>query len=203
ALAPPGAYDADVAVAEGQCLGIPLSFGGPYLGIMAAKKRHIRNLPGRIVARTADVEGRPGYVLALQTREQHIRREKATSNICTNQALCALAAATYLSFMGRTGIAEVARQCLSRARYLAGRIGEVPGFQVEACAGFFKEFVVTTPVPAGRVVEAGLEHGILAGIDLSRFNPAWQHRLLVAVTERRTRAELDSYVDFLRREFTS
>jgi glycine dehydrogenase subunit 1 len=201
-LAPPGAYAADVAVAEGQPLGLPLSFGGPYLGIMAAQKKYIRNLPGRIVARTADVEGRPGYVLALQTREQHIRREKATSNICTNQALCALAAATYLSYMGRTGIAEVARQCLAKARYLAAGIGRVPGFSIEECSAFFREFVVRTPVPAADIVAAGIEQGILAGVDLAGHNPQWRNRLLVAVTERRTRPELDRYVRFLQRTFS-
>jgi len=200
-LAPPGAYDADVAVAEGQALGIPLSFGGPYLGMMAAKKKLVRNMPGRIVARTADVDGKTGYVLALQTREQHIRRERATSNICTNQALCALAAGTYLSLMGRTGLAEVARQCLAKSHYLATRIGEVPGFSVEPCTEFFKEFVVKTPVPAADVVAAAAEAGILAGVDLARFNPDWRNRLLVAVTERRTRREMDAYVALLQKQF--
>lgn len=201
-LAPPGAYGADIAVAEGQSLGIPLSFGGPYLGLMAARKKYIRHLPGRIVARTTDVDGRPGYVLALQTREQHIRREKATSNICTNQALCALAAATYLSWLGRTGIKEVARQCLAKAHYLADGIGRVPGFEVEECSGFLREFVAKTPVPAADIVAVGIRRGILAGVDLGRYNPVWQHRLLIAVTERRTRLEMDNYITFLREEFS-
>ena len=198
AIEPPGAYDADVAVGDGQPLGIPLSFGGPYLGIMTAKHKFIRNLPGRIVARTADVDGKTGYVLALQTREQHIRRERASSNICTNQALCALAASVYLSTMGRTGIAEVARQSMAKAHYLAAEIARVPGFALESKAPFFKEFTVRTPEPAAAVIEAGIKHGILAGVDLGRFDKAWQNRLLVAVTEKRTRAELDRHVAFLR-----
>ncbi|MEO0079010.1 MAG: aminomethyl-transferring glycine dehydrogenase subunit GcvPA, partial [candidate division WOR-3 bacterium] len=199
ALQPPGEYGADISVGEGQSLGLPLSFGGPYLGLMSAKKKYIRNMPGRIAARTVDVDGRTGYVLALQTREQHIRRERASSNICTNQALCALAANVYLCVMGRTGIAEVARQCMAKAHYLARAIGCVPGFVPETSTPFFKEFTVQTPVPAAQVVEAGIRHGILAGVDLARFNPEWKNRLLVAVTEKRTRAEMDRYVEFLRK----
>jgi len=198
ALEPPGAYDADVAVGEGQPLGIPLSFGGPYLGLMSARRRFIRNMPGRIVARTADLEGRTGFVLALQTREQHIRRERAGSNICTNQALCALAASVYLATMGRTGIAEVARQSMAKAHYLARAIGQIRGFVPETSAPFFKEFTVQTPLPASRVVDAGLKQGILPGVDLGRFNPEWKNRLLVAVTEKRTRAEMDAYCAFLK-----
>jgi len=201
ALEPPGAYDADIAVGEGQALGIPLSFGGPYLGIMTAKRKYIRNLPGRIVARTTDADGKPGYVLALQTREQHIRRERASSNICTNQALCALAANVYLATMGRTGIAEVARQSMAKAHYLAHGIADIPGFATETESPFFKEFVVRTPVPAAEVVVAGVKHGILAGVALDRFRPEWSNRLLVAVTEKRTRAEMDAYCRFLDVEF--
>jgi glycine dehydrogenase subunit 1 len=197
ALEPPGAYDADIAVGEGQPLGIPLSFGGPYLGLMSARRRFIRNMPGRIVARTADVEGRTGFVLALQTREQHIRRERAGSNICTNQALCALAASVYLATMGRTGIAEVARQSMAKAHYLADAIARIRGFVPETSAPFFKEFTVRTPLPASQVVAAGLKQGILSGVDLGRFNPEWKNRLLVAVTEKRTRAEMDAYCAFL------
>jgi len=201
ALEPPGTYGADIAVGEGQPLGIPLSFGGPNLGMMSAKKKLIRNLPGRIVARTVDTEGKPGFVLALQTREQHIRRERATSNICTNQALCALAANVYLATMGKTGIAEVARQCMAKAHYLARGIADVPGFDTETSGPFFKEFVVRTPVPACDVVEAGVKRGLLAGIALDRFNPEWKNRLLVAVTEKRTKAEMDAYCQFLRQDF--
>jgi glycine dehydrogenase subunit 1 len=203
ALEPPGAYGADIAVGEGQPLGMPLSFGGPYLGLMSTRKKYIRNLPGRIVARTVDTEGKPGYVLALQTREQHIRRERATSNICTNQALCALAASIYLATMGRTGLAEVARQSMAKAHYLANGIAGVRGFSTETTSPFFKEFVVRTPVPAARVVEAGVRHGMLAGVALDRFNPEWKDRLLVAVTEKRTKAEMDGYCQFLKKEFAN
>jgi len=203
ALEPPGAYDADIAVGEGQPLGIPLSFGGPYLGLMSAKRKYIRNLPGRIVARTVDTEGKTGFVLALQTREQHIRRERATSNICTNQALCALTASVYMATMGKTGIAEVARQSMAKAHYLAGGIAAVPGFETETSTPFFKEFVVRTPVPAAQVVEAGIKHGILAGVALERFDPEWKNRILVAVTERRTKLEMDAYCRFLKQEFAS
>lgn len=201
ALAPPGQYGADIAVAEGQALGLPLSFGGPYLGLLAARKEHVRHLPGRIVGRTTDAEDRTGYVLALQTREQHIRRERASSNICTNQALMALAAAVWLSWFGREGIREVARQCLSRARYLADCIADIPGFAIANARPFFKEFAVVTPVPAADIVRQGLDHGLLAGVDLGRFNPKWRHLLLVAVTENRSRDQLDRYAEFLRREY--
>lgn len=200
-LAPPGAYGADVAVAEGQALGLPLAYGGPYLGIMATRRQFIRNLPGRLVARTADVQGRTGYVLALQTREQHIRRERATSNICTNQALCALAASVYLATLGPAGLREVARQCLAKSHYLAKGISTVPGFRLETSSPFFREFVVRTRPPAAEVVQAGTRHGLLAGVDLGAYRSEWRNLLLVAVTERRTRAEMDAYVAFLREEF--
>ncbi|UCG44363.1 MAG: aminomethyl-transferring glycine dehydrogenase subunit GcvPA [candidate division WOR-3 bacterium] len=196
-LAPPGAYDADIAVADGQSLGIPLSYGGPYLGLFAAKKRFIRRMPGRISAKTVDVDGNTGYVLALQTREQHIRRERATSNICTNQALVALAASVYLSVMGKEGIKAVACHCLAKARYLADRIAALPGFGIANQALFFKEFTVSTPVPARDIVAKGIEQDLLPGVDLGMFDNKWQNRLLVAVTEKRTKAEMDRLAEFL------
>jgi len=196
-LAPPGSYGADVAVAEGQSLGLPLSFGGPYLGLLAVRRKYVRNMPGRLVGRTADVDGRTGYVLALQTREQHIRRERATSNICTNQALMALCANVWMAWYGREGIKELGRQCLSRAKYLAAAVDRLPGFELENRRPFFKEFTVTTPVPAADIVGRGIEHGILPGLDLGRFDPDWSKRLLVAVTEKRTREDMDRLVEFL------
>jgi glycine dehydrogenase subunit 1 len=198
-LEPPGKYGADIAVAEGQSLGIPMALGGPGLGIYTCKRAYARQMPGRLVARTTDVEGKTGYCLALQTREQHIRREKATSNICTNQALCALMASVYLATLGRQGIREVARQCLLKAHYLAGEVGKLKGFTITCDGPFFREFAVMTPVPPKRIVSEGLEQGLLAGIDLGRFGTKWTDQLLIAVTEKRTRAEMDGLVEFLRR----
>jgi glycine dehydrogenase subunit 1 len=197
-LEPPGGYNADIAVAEGQALGIPMALGGPGLGIYTCKRAYARQMPGRLVARTSDVEGKTGYCLALQTREQHIRREKATSNICTNQALCALMASVYLATMGRQGIREVAHQSLLKAHYLAGEIAELNGFTITCDGPFFKEFTLMTPVPPKRIIDEGLEHGLLAGIDLGRFGEKWTDQMLVAVTEKRTRAEMERLVEFLR-----
>jgi len=199
-LAPPGAYGADIALAEGQSLGVPLSFGGPYLGLLATRKKHVRSIPGRLVARTTDVEGKTGYVLALQTREQHIRRERASSNICTNQALCALAAGVYLAWMGPDGMRQVAEQSLAKSHYLARAIGDVPGYAVWNTGPFFKEFVVRSPIPAARIVEAGLGRSILCGVDLGRFSDEWKNLLLVAVTEKRTKSEMDAFAALLAKE---
>jgi len=197
-LEPPGSYAADIAVAEGQALGIPMALGGPGLGIYTCRRQYARQMPGRLVARTTDVEGKTGYCLALQTREQHIRREKATSNICTNQALCALMASVYLATMGRQGIREVARQSLLKAHYLAGEVAKLKGFTITCDGPFFKEFTVMTPVPPKRIVSEGLKHGLLAGIDLGRFGEKWTDQMLIAVTEKRTRVEMDRLVEFLR-----
>lgn len=197
-ITPPGAYGADIAVAEGQSLGIPLSFGGPYLGIFTSRKRYIRHMPGRIVARTTDVNGQTGFVLALQTREQHIRRERATSNICTNQALCALATTVYLTWAGNEGIKEIARQCYAKTHYLAEAISQILGFTSLSNEKFIREFVVHTPVTASEIVKEGVAHNILPGIDLGIFNPEWQNWLLITATEKRTRPELDHYINFLK-----
>ncbi|MEO0081323.1 MAG: aminomethyl-transferring glycine dehydrogenase subunit GcvPA [candidate division WOR-3 bacterium] len=202
-LPAPGTYDADIVVAEGQSLGIPLSFGGPYLGLMATRRRYVRTMPGRLVARTTDLDGNIGYVLALQTREQHIRRERATSNICTNQALCALAASVYLSWMGPDGLREVATQCHAKSSYLASAIAKIPGFTLWNRNPYFKEFVVRTPVPARAIIAEGMKHGLLCGVDLGCFRREWESLLLVAVTEKRTRTELDAYARFLKQEFGS
>jgi glycine dehydrogenase subunit 1 len=188
-LAPPGELGADIAVAEGQPLGNHLSYGGPYLGVIAARLEDVRRLPGRIVGETLDVDGRTGYVLTLQAREQHIRREKATSNICTNQSLMAIAATVYLAWLGPQGLEELGRRCASKAAYAADRLTEVPGVDLLfPDVPFFKEFPLRLPRPASEVVDALVERGYLAGVPLP---DADGHALLVAVTERRTREEID------------
>jgi glycine dehydrogenase subunit 1 len=191
-LAPPGELGVDIAVAEGQGLGNHLNYGGPYLGIIAARMDDVRKLPGRIVGETVDVEGRTGYVLTLQAREQHIRRDKATSNICTNQTLMALAAAVYLAWLGPQGLAELGRQCVSKAAYAARELETIPGverlFPDDAC---FKEFAVRLPRPAAEVIDRMVERGFLAGVSMPR---AGDDVLVVAVTERRSRREIDAFV---------
>ena len=193
-LAAPGSYGADIAVGEGQPLGNHQNFGGPYLGIFTVRQPYVRKIPGRLVGMTKDRDGNDGFILTLQTREQHIRREKATSNICTNQALCALQAAVYLSLLGKQGLREVAGQSALKAHYLAGRIAALPGFSLKYCAPFFREFVIDTPIPASDIIDALLEKGIFAGYDLSASG---ESGLLVAVTEKRTREELDRFADLL------
>jgi glycine dehydrogenase subunit 1 len=198
-LRTPGEYNADIAVGEGQVLGNSLNLGGPYLGYFAARQSLIRKMPGRIVATTTDTKGRRGFVMTLQTREQHIRREKATSNICTNQALCALAACVYLSVMGKSGIRKIAQLCLQKNHYAAEQIAGIEGFSLSYASPFFKEFVLDTPVPPNMIIGALLEKGIFAGLDLSSFDPKMKNRLLVCVTEKRTKEEIDLLVDELRR----
>jgi len=197
-LKPPGEYGVDVVVGEGQPLGLAMGFGGPLLGFYACKEEYIRRLPGRIIGETVDVEGRRGFVMTLRTREQDIRRERATSNICTNEALMALAAAVYLSTMGKQGLRKVANLCLQKAHYLANRLTELPGVElVYPQARFFKEFVVSLPRSAEEVVQALLP-GYLAGLPLSRYEAGREHHLLIAVTEKRTRQEMDEFVHALR-----
>lgn len=196
-LEAPGEYGADVVVAEGQTLGIPLSFGGPYLGIFAVKKALVRKMPGRICGITQDTTGDRGFVLTLQTREQHIKRENATSNICSNQGLMMLAATVYMATMGKQGIRETAELCLQKAHYLAENIKKIPGFKVSA-KPFFREFLVETPVPAAEIVQAAEKEGILAGVDTARF-PECKQGLLIAVTEKRTKEEMDKYIDLLKK----
>lgn len=190
-LAPPGEYGADIAVGDAQPLGIPMSFGGPVAGFFAASDKYLRLTPGRLVGETVDRDGKRAFTLTLQTREQHIRREKATSNICTNQTLLAHRATVYLSLLGPAGIREVGEQCAKRARHAAKLIGALPGYAVDPAGPFVKEFVVRCPVPAAKVVEAGIGRGLLAGVDLGRFDHAWSDRLLVAVTEKRSAAEIE------------
>src|SRR6185436_1206189 len=188
-LAPPGDLRADIAVAEGQVLGNHLNHGGPYLGVIATRLDDVRRLPGRLVGETLDVDGRTGYVLTLQAREQHIRREKATSNICTNQTLMAIAATVYLGWLGPQGLEELGRRCMSKAAYAAERLSEVPGVEMLFDdAPFFKEFPIRLPRPAAEVRDALIERGYLGGVPLP---DADGHALLVAVTERRSREEID------------
>jgi glycine dehydrogenase subunit 1 len=191
---PPGEYGADIVVGEGQSLGSPLNFGGPYLGLFACRQQYLRQMPGRIVGRTSDAQGRTGYVLTIQTREQHIRRERATSNICTSQQLVALAATVYLAAMGRQGLRQVAELCYHRAHYAAQRIGELRGYSLAFDGLFFKEFVVRCPRPPSEVNRALLERGIIGGLDVSQQVDSG---LLLCVTEVNTRQEIDRLVDAL------
>lgn len=190
-LKTPGEMGADTAVAEGQSLGIPLGFGGPYLGVMATRKEHLRKMPGRISAATADSQGRRGFVLTLQTREQHIRREKATSNICSNEALCALRALLYLCLLGKEGLRDVASLCHAKAEYLKGQLASLG--QVINDGPTFNEFVLRLPYDAQEVVERMVARGFLAGLPLSLLGVGQPNDLLVAVTEKRTRDELDRF----------
>jgi len=190
-LKTPGAMGADIVVGEGQPLGIPLSLGGPYLGLFAAKKDLIRKVSGRIVGETVDNRGQKAYVLTLTAREQHIRREKATSNICSNQGLNALTAAIYLSLLGKEGLQDVARLCYDKAHYAAEIINKIPGFQVINSTPFFHEFVVACPEPVSEINEHLLHHGILGGFDLSRMIPSLQNVMLIAVTELNSKESID------------
>jgi glycine dehydrogenase subunit 1 len=198
-LTPPGAMGADIAVGEGQGLGVPMSFGGPNLGVFACRQELIRRMPGRLVGQTADVEGRRGFVLTLQTREQHIRREKATSNICTNVALCALMATIYVAILGKDGLRRVGELSTAKAHYAAEVLARAPGVRLRYGAPFFKEFALELPVSPDRVVKRLLRDRILAGIPLRRFDRAHRNTLLVAVTEKRTREEIDAYATALAR----
>jgi glycine dehydrogenase subunit 1 len=197
-LKPPGEAGADIVVGEGQGLGNGLNFGGPYLGFFACHKKHVRKMAGRLVGQTLDAEGRRGYVLTLATREQHIRRSRATSNICTNQALCALAMAIHLAALGKTGIRQLAGLCYHKAHYAAERIAALDGYQVVGSKPFFQEFVVRCPAPVKDINNFLLtEWGIIGGFDLGRDYPHLENHMLVCVTEVITREEIDGLADAL------
>ncbi|MBK5260024.1 MAG: aminomethyl-transferring glycine dehydrogenase subunit GcvPA [Thermoanaerobaculia bacterium] len=192
-VSPPGAHGFDIAVGEGQAWGVPTQFGGPYVGFMVVKDALKRHMPGRLVGETVDVDGRRAYVLTLATREQHIRRGKATSNICTNEALVALAANMYLSLLGKVGLREVATQCLQKAAYLRAKLASIGGVSLPFSGPIYNEFVVRTPYAASQILE-DLEHGrILGGIPLAQFYPEQPNDFLVAVTELHTRENLDHF----------
>ncbi len=197
-LRAPADYGADIVVGEGQPLGNPVSFGGPYLGFFAARQKFMRRMPGRIVGATVDAEGKRGFVLTLQTREQHIRRERATSNICSNEALCALAATVYLSLMGPSGLRGVAEQCLKKSHYTLERLLEIPGVTREFSAPFFKEFVVRVEADPDTVNERLYERGIIGGLNLGRFYPELDGCMMFCVTEKRTGAEIEDLVEVIR-----
>ena len=198
-LKSPGACGADIVVAEGQSFGVPLSFGGPYVGLFATREKYARQIPGRLVGEAYDKQGRRGFVLTLATREQHIRREKATSNICTNEGLIALAATIYLETMGRRGLQEVAAQCAQKTAYAAKRIAEIEGFSVPYTAPRFNEFVVTGPTNAKELLSRlATEKNITGGLAMSRYFKDRPNDFLVCVTELNARPDIDGLVDGLK-----
>lgn len=188
-LTPPGQLGADIVVGEGQSLGNTINYGGPYLGFMACKKKYLRQMPGRVVGATTDVNGEKGFVMTLQTREQHIRREKATSNICTNEALNALIATIYLSIMGKKGLQEVAEQCLKKAHYLGEKLNDLAGYKI-LNQNYFNEFFLETPIESSIITNDLKKKGILPGLDLSLLGYDF-NGLLICVTEKKSRDELD------------
>jgi len=193
----PGEMGADIVVGEGQPLGIPLSYGGPYLGFFTTRKQYIHKMAGRLVGETVDSRGQRAFVLTLTAREQHIKRERATSNICTNQGLMALASAVYLSVLGQNGLRQVAELCYHKAHYAAGQIAKIPGYSLCFDVPFFHEFPVCCPKPVEAINDHLLEHGILGGYDLGQHYPSLKDHMLVAVTEMNTRDEIDALVDAL------
>ena len=197
AIKPPGEWGADIAVGEGQPLGIPMSFGGPYLGYFSATRELMRKIPGRIAGLTEDSNGNRAFVLTLQAREQHIRREKALSNICTNQALCALAATVYMTLMGKVGIREVGELNMDRASYLRTQISKLKGFRVDVSQPIFNEFVVFSDKPFAQVEAALLKKNIFVGVSLEQDYPEMKNAFLVCATETKSKEDLDAFVEAL------
>ncbi len=196
-LRPPGAFGADIVAGEGQSLGIPLSFGGPYLGIFTTKEKFVRNMPGRLVGETVDLEGKRGFVLTLATREQHIRRERATSNICTNEGLCALMATVFLSCLGKEGLRELAVMNMSKAEYAKKKASQIHGCRLPFNAPTFNEFVLEVRGEPQEILDKLKNEKILGGLPLRRFYPELDHHLLVTVTEMNSKEELEDWAEGL------
>lgn len=197
-LRPPGDAGADIVVGEGQGLGNGLNFGGPYLGFFATRREYIRQMPGRVVGATLDTKGRRGFCLTLQTREQHIKRERATSNICTNEALAALASTIYLAALGRQGLRETGRLCLQKSHYLKNRLAEIPGIEPAFGGPFFKEFAVKTPVSPARLNRMLFKKKFIGGLDLGSVDRKLRNHWLLCVTEKRTKEEMDRFTEAVR-----
>jgi glycine dehydrogenase subunit 1 len=196
-LKPPSEFGADIVTGEGQPLGIPLSYGGPYLGIFTTRQEYVRKMAGRLVGETVDNRGQRAYVLTLTAREQHIRREKATSNICTNVALMALASTVYMSLLGKHGMRQLAELCYHKAHYAAEQIARLSGFELWSPVPFFHEFVVRCPAPVQEVNAHLLDHGILGGYDLGQDYPEMKDHMLIAVTEMNSKEDIDTLVETL------
>ncbi len=196
-LKPPGEMGVDIVTGEGQPLGIPMNFGGPSLGLFATREKFVRSMPGRLVGETVDSEGRPGYVLTLSTREQHIRRERATSNICTNQGLCALMATVYLSTMGKNGMKEVAEQNIQKANYAKKRLSKINDVQLKFSGKIFNEFVIKTGKSSAEINNQLLKHSIIGGLDLEKYYPDLKNCMLFCVTEYNTKEEIDKMAEII------
>jgi len=197
-LKPPSDFDADIVVGEGQSLGVPLSFGGPYLGFFAVKQKYVRKIAGRIIGETVDADGKRAFVMTLRPREQDIRRERASSNICTNQGLMALAASVYLSLMGKNGMRKVAELSYHKAHYAADEIDKLNGFSVNRRKAFFNEFMIECPKPVDEINKQLIEQGIIGGYDLEQDYAHLKNQMLLCVTEMNSRAEIDILVNALR-----
>jgi len=202
-LKSPAEMGFDIATGEGQSLGIPLSFGGPYLGFIAVRKEHLRQMPGRIAGSTVDKDGKRGFVLTLQAREQHIRRERATSNICSNEALCALRALIYACLLGKKGFKDLANLNYQKAEFAKSILDQVPGVKVKRSSPTFNEFTLELPKNADKVVSGMIKKGYACGFPLGRFYQGMDNYLLVAVTEKRTKEEIVSFADSLKEALCS
>ena len=196
-LKAPGEFGADIVTGEGQSLGIPLSYGGPYLGLFATRQKYVRKMAGRLTGETVDNRGQRAYVLTLTAREQHIRRDRATSNICTNQGLLALAATVYLSLLGKHGLRQVSELCYHKAHYAADQISKISGYELWSEDNFFNEFLVRCPRPAQEIYDHLLEHNLIAGYPVGQDYPGFEDCLLIAVTEMNTKEDIEWLVDGL------